>query len=258
MFSLRDHPNRWLRFLKRRPRFPKRRGLAARRTGIRAALKQSGYAIDLLLERRLWLFIIVDAMLYLGGLIDGLVASGELIVIYHQTFLIPCLLLELPVLARVVALERQAGSLDLALSVPSTERYFARRMVPVCAFFFGQGWLALMPGWLLLGADRGWDLTRALIQSLVISLVLGIVTLFWAVRLKTAGAVFMASLITTFVLLPWILESPFLRWSSGRMLAGIPAGVFFWLWSMTILILTATILYFYARERLRRPETMLV
>ncbi|MCP4657430.1 MAG: hypothetical protein GY856_18650 [bacterium] len=243
MFSLRYLPDRW-------HRFAERHRLAARTTGIRAALKQSAYAIDLLLERRLWLFLIVDVLLYLGGLIDGLVASGELVTLYHQTFLVPCLVLELPVLAGVVALERRAGSLDLALAVPSTERYFARRMAPVCAFFVGQGWLALMPGWLLLGADDGWDLTRAMLQSLVISLFLGIVTLFWAVHLKTAGGVFVASLITSFLLFPWMLTTPFLG-RSGRVAAGT------WIWNMTVLTLTATILYFYARQRLRRPETML-
>lgn len=252
MFSPRDHPDRWRRFFERSRR-------ADRRPGLRAALKQAGYAVDLLLERRLWLFLIADVVLYLGGLIEGLVATGRLVSIYRMTFLVPCLLLELPVLSGVVALERRAGGLDLALAVPSTEGYFVRRIAPICAFFFGQGWLALVPGWLLLGADHGWDLARALMQSLVISLFLGAVALFWAVRLKTSGAVFMASLMTTICFFRWIHSSPFLsRYTFFRTLAGIPMDVLFWIRDMTILTLAATILYLYARERLRRPETMLV
>jgi len=251
MFSLRHLPDR-------RRRLVERLRLASRPAGIRAALKQSGYALELLLDRRLWLFVIADAVLYLNGLFIALVGTGEMMTIYYRTFLVPCLLLELPVLAGTVALERRAGSLDLALAVPSTERYFARRVVPVCGFFFVQGWLALIPGWLLLGERGGWDLVRAMLQSLVISVLLGTVALFWAVRLKTSGGVFMASLITTFCLLPWILSTPFLsRAQDWNRLAGSRQGVLIWIWSMTVLTLSAVIFYLYARERLRRPETML-
>ena len=118
-------------------------------SGFDVFLRQGRYAFELLLEKRLWLFLGADALLILNGLFRVLLETGNPFV---EMVLVPTLLLGLPALSGVVALERRAGSLDLALAVPSTERYFVRRLIPVCGFFILQGILSrvrnfTLPGW---------------------------------------------------------------------------------------------------------------
>ncbi len=221
-----------------------------------AASKRAGYAFQLLLDRRLWMYLAGDAYFIFVGLLVAIdsMGSGELLdQLYPRIVVAPMLVLGLPAMSGVLALERRAGSLDLALAVPSTERYFLRRIAPVSLFMIVQGWIVL------LFAARGWDLLRALYQSTVTAALLGALTLFWAVRLKTSGAVLVASAVSVGLLVPWIFYSPSTPFVEGAPLEllGIRLDVLGWAWKAAVETLAAAILFLYARTRLRRPESML-
>ncbi len=221
-----------------------------------AASKRTGYAFQLLLDRRLWLYLLGDAFFLFVGLLEAIENMGGadfLDRIYPLVVVMPMLVLGLPAMSGVLALERRAGSLDLALAVPSTERYFLRRIVPVCLFLTAQGWMVLA-----LAAD-GWELLRALYQCAATVALLGALILFWAVRLKTSGAVLVASVVTVGLLNPWIFYNPgtpFVPGAAGEFL-GIRLEILAWGWTAAVETLAAAILFLYARERLRRPESML-
>ena len=221
-----------------------------------AASKRAGYAFQLLLDRRLWLYLAGNAFFLFAGLLEAIDSMGGgdwLDRLYPRIVVMPMLVLGLPAMAGVLALERRAGSLDLALAVPSTERYFLRRIAPVCVFFTVQGWIVL-----LLAAD-GWELIRALYQATATAALLGALILFWATRLATSGAVLVASLITVGLLSPWIFFSPTARSTLGMPpeLWGIPLLILSWSWKAAVETLAAVILFLYARERLRRPAILL-
>jgi hypothetical protein len=221
---------------------------------VRARLWQARYAVELLLERRLWLFVALDAFLLLERLIAVLVIGGKVADVYRSIAVLPMILIGLPATSTAVALERRAGSLDLALAVPSTEGYFVRRVAPVVGFLTLQAWLVLS-----FAAD-GWELVRALLQSAVVGLLVGALALFWAVRLTTAGGVFVASLVSVGLLGGWIFSTPVIDRSgpAADRFAGVPLPLLGWGWDVLVLLLAAVILYQYARVRLRRPETLLV
>jgi hypothetical protein len=218
------------------------------------ALAGARHATGLLLEGRFWLFLVADlTLLFMAFLsIAGEGARGN--AVYGNLVVLPLILLALPALSTLVALERRAGSLDLALAVPSTESYFLRRAAPVATFFLLQGWL-----FLLLTFERWEDLLRGLAQSLVITLLLVGLVLFWGVRLRTSGAVLAASWLSVLLLSHWVFIGPALDTSMGppERLLGIPLPLLSWYGNLLVLLLTTVIVYLYARQRLRRPESML-
>ena len=219
-----------------------------------AAAVQARYGVQLLLDRRLALFLTVDVMLLLYSILDILGAGAKPKDVFQGMVVFPLLLLGLPALAGVLDLERRAGSLDLALAVPSTERYFLRRAAPVCLFFVLQGTMVLS-----FGLDHSGDFWRAWVQSLVLVPLVVAVVMFWAVRLRTSGAVLAASVGTVAVLARWIFRDPTFERHVGipEFLLGIPVPWLGWWWNLGVLT-TATLLFFvYARQRLRRPEAML-
>lgn len=223
----------------------------------RLIARRAGYAFHLLLEQRLWLYLVGDAFFLFIGVLEAIDAMGGgdwMDRIYPRVIILPMLILGLPAMSGVLALERRAGSLDLALAVPSTERYFVRRIAPVCAFMMMQSWIVLV------FVTEGWELARALVQSTVLCLLVGALALFWAVRLATSGAVVVASLTTVALMSPWIFFSPATRVAIGvaEDVWGIPLAVLAWCWKVAVGALAAAIFFLYARERLRRPETLLV
>ncbi len=215
---------------------------------------QSRYAFELLLERRLWLFLVADVLLLLTSFLAILSGGAKPYEVYRQAVVLPSLLIGLPAMAAVLSLERTAGSLDLALSVVSTERYFIRRLLPVGLCLLAQGWLVLV-----VALESSGDLLRSMFQSLVVIAFLGATTLFWAVRLRTAGAVLMASWMTVLATSKWVLFDPTIATSGGahERLLGVALPVVDWFWNTVVLVVTTGILFLYARERLQRPETLI-
>lgn len=225
---------------------------------MRNALRGVRLSLELLLGRRLWLFAAIDAAVILSMVLKMLVGDGgEPAGIYNWVILMPFLLLGLPALSGQVEVERRAGCLDLALSTPGAVDYFVRRAAAICGVMALQGWALTVADWLY--EDRGFPLLAPLAQIAAVTYLLGALTLFWAVRLKTAGAVWLASAATLVVLAPWFFRNPIpgrYFTSYGRWLPGLDEAIP-WLSSLAVLTTAATILSLYARRRLRRPESML-
>ncbi|MEO1366582.1 MAG: hypothetical protein AAFX50_05360 [Acidobacteriota bacterium] len=226
------------------------------------------YAFSQLLERRWWLFLTLNLVFVSGGYIKATVSGAPIDEVYFQSVLVPSLLLAIPALSGLLAVERRAGSLDLALSVPSTERYFLRRAAPVLAVLAAQGFFLLTLVWLENGGGfRGalgktsvlMTYARALAQTVTLLAFLGGSALFWAVRLRSSGAVTVACALTAFLFLPWLTTSPQTIPETGipEWVFGVPLGSILWTLSTLWVAAAATILYLYARQRLVRPETML-
>ncbi len=230
------------------------RWLQAARRLAPGAWRQARYAFELLLEGRLWVLLLLDAFLLGTGLLESLVEGGRIGAMYLRLVLVPTLVIGLPAMSTVVDLERRAGSLDLALSVPSAERYFSRRLASVGGFLLLQGWLALIL------SSGGWDLARALVQSATLVLFLMALTLFWAVRLSSGGAVLAASGLSVALLSKWLLASPGIDRSvpEAWQWNGVSPALLAWAGNVMIVALAALLLFQYARQRLQRPESMLV
>jgi hypothetical protein len=224
---------------------------------MRSALRSLKLSLELLLGRRLWLFAGIDALVILSAILGMLLGDGGTPVsIYNWVILMPFLVLGLPALSGIVEVERRAGCLDLALSTPGAVRYFVRRAAAVCGFMTAQGWLLAVLDWLYEG--RKLPLLAVLSQIAAATLLLGALALFWAVRLKTAGAVWLASMVTLALLRPWFFRNPIPAYTEqfGSWLPGRDESVP-WLASLAVLGLATTLLSLYARRRLRRPESML-
>ena len=224
---------------------------------MRSALRGVKSSLELLLGRRLWLFAGIDALVIGMALLDMLLGDGGAPAgIYTWVILMPFLLLGLPALSGIIEVERRAGCLDLALSTPGAVGYFVRRAAAVCGVMAVQGWVLTVLDWLY--EDRKFPLLAPLAQITAVIFLLGAVSLFWAVRLKTAGAVWLASMVTLVVLRPWFFRNPipsvFSRY--GAWLPDFDEGLP-WLGSLAVLATAATLFSLYARRRLRRPESML-
>lgn len=224
---------------------------------MRRRLRTLRLSLELLLGRRLVLFGVLDALVLGWAFLAMLLADGEPETLYRMVVLLPFLLLGLPTLSGLVVLERRAGCLDLALSAPDAEGYFLRRTASVCALMAAQGWAVMLAGWLF--EDRGFPLLVALSQVAAVSLFLGAVALFWAVRLKSAGGVWLASMGTIVLLKDWFFFNPIPSryWSSFGPLLLAAEESLPWLASLAVLAAATAIFYLYARRRLRRPESLI-
>lgn len=214
--------------------------------------------LDLLLGRRLKLFLIADAIAILWALVAMMLAAGdEPRAVYTQVVLFPLLILGLPALAGLVEVERRAGCLDLALSAPAVESYFLRRAGAVSALMALQGWALILLTWFHEG--RWFPVLSSLTQVLVVAVFLGALALFWAVRLKTAGGVWLASIATTIALKPWFFHNPVPDRHYGVHQSLLPTeeALLDWVVSVAVLGAATVLLYFYARRRLRRPELLI-
>jgi hypothetical protein len=226
---------------------------------MRRLLRSVRLSLGFLLGRKLGLFLAIDVLVVGSSLLQMLLNPSEQnpMAVYHYLFLVPAAVLALPALAGIVDLERRAGCLDLALSAPDAEGYFLRRAGAVCGLVAAQGTVLVLIGGLCLG--RSFPLLPALLQIVVASAFLGAVSLFWAVRLRTAGAVWLASAVTVGLMSRWFLFDPTDRKFGAAHRLLLPDGeeALPWLASFAVLALGATLFYLYARRRLRRPERLL-
>jgi hypothetical protein len=214
--------------------------------------------LELLLGKRLKLFAVADVVIILWSLVDMMLGAGdEPDAMYRQVVLVPLLVLGLPALAGLVEVERRAGCLDLALSAPAVERYFLRRAGTVSALMAVQGWTLILLTWFKEG--RWFPILSCLTQVTVVCVFLGALALFWAVRLKTAGGVWLASIATTIALQRWFFHNPVPGRHFGVHQGFLPneEALVDWIVSVAVLGAATLLLYFYARRRLRRPETLI-
>jgi hypothetical protein len=222
------------------------------------ALRSLRRTLDLLLGRRLKLFLIADVIIVLWTLVAMMLEAGdEPQTVYAQVVLVPLLVLGLPALSGLVEVERRAGCLDLALSAPAVESYFLRRAGAVSLLMALQGWALILVTWLHEG--RWFPILSSLTQILAVAVFLGALALFWAVRLKTVGGVWLASIATAIALKPWFFHNPVPDRHFGVHQSLLPReeALVEWIVSVAVLGAATLLLYFYARRRLRRPELLI-
>lgn len=218
------------------------------------ALLRIRHSVALLTERRVLLFVCLDALFLFAGVLIGLnSAQGSSPDMWVPLAVLPLLIVGVPMLADSVAVERRSGTLDLALTSPGARFYFERRVLSVCALLVAQAWLAML---LTRLAMNRFPLSGPLLQSVVVSLFIGAVTLNWAVRLRTAGAVMFATYLTAIVFFPWLFSNPI---HPPESMNGPMTALDLWHWTQNNLVLlsSAGVFYAYARQRLMRPELII-
>lgn len=218
--------------------------------------------LRLLLGGKLILFVFLDALILFNAFFEVMSEGGGINLVYVRVVVTPALVLGVPALSSVLALERSSGSLDLALAVPSTERFFLRRASSVVLVLGVQSMLLLVLAYLerasslsAIFAELG-DLARALAQAAAVLLLLPAVVLFWSVRTRGAGAVMVGSAATLLVLMPWLSRLPDPVRGIETFL-GLPMWALSWCLDFSLLVAAILVFGLYARERLRRPERLL-
>jgi hypothetical protein len=210
------------------------------------------HSVALLTERRAVLLISVDALFLFAGLMMGLMGgTGSAKDLYAPMFLMPALLIGVPILADVVAVERRSGTLDLALTSPGARFYFERRIASIAVLMVIQGVVAMLFAFLAL---QRFPLPVAFLQIVIVSAFLGCVVLHWAVRLKSAGAVIFATYATALVFTPWLFSRPVYPYAPKPM--DLP-DVIDYCQQNLVLASAAAILYLYSLQRLSRPESII-
>ena len=220
--------------------------------------------LELLLEGRLLLFLIGDFLAMVWGIFSALLAGGKIDKVYALGVLLPTLPMLCSALSSVIALERRAGSLDLALAAPSPTRFFLRRLWPPLVLAWLQGNLVLLLAFfeahrldeIFAGHLRQ---TGSLLRaSVLVLLTVAAINLFWATRLRSGGGVFVANLLSLLALSPFLFHPPILGPKRQH-----PADLFdvyhaelVWLWPQVVLILTALLFASAGLARLRRPEVL--
>ena len=211
-------------------------------------------SVELLLERRLLTVIVVDVLVLLQGLVVALVSNGEPRSIYMGVVIVPYLVLGVPILAHAIAIERRAGSLESVLASPSAHAYFLRRYVAFCALLTLQGWIVMIATWCM--PSRPFPLPFVLIQALLIAALIGAVSMFWGVYLRSGGAVIVAVLVTLLAMARWVFDDPLPTEPGGRFLPRL-AELPEWIRTNLVLAVAALIFYLYARRRMLHTEQLL-
>ncbi|MEK6375249.1 MAG: hypothetical protein AABO58_21450 [Acidobacteriota bacterium] len=212
-------------------------------------------SLRLLTERRAALFISIDALFLFAGIMIGLAGTGSVTEFWLPLFLMPLLVVGVPMLADTVAVERRSGTLDLALTSPGARFYFERRVAAVVTVAILQGWLAMILVRLTTRSEP-FPLSGPLAQTVSVALFIGAAALNWAVRVRSAGAVMFATYATAAAFSPWLFANPMHPPTTmdGPMTAGDIIG---WSQNNLVLLAAATTFYLYARQRLARQEAII-
>lgn len=230
-------------------------------------LRRAVADLELLLEGKLLFFLVADFLLVAYGLVLALVSSGKLPKIYQMAVILPMLILLVASLSAVIALERRAGSLDLALAAPDPTAFFLRRAIAPLLLVLVQGWGVLLLAYaerhpladLLAGRLAGWEvMARAFFGSLLAAFLIAAVTLFWATRLRSGGAVAGATAGTLLFFLPFLMTSPELPPPQlfPKNVYEANAHLADWLWPMAVMTMATLLFFGAALDRLRRPELL--
>src|SRR5437016_3527559 len=203
-------------------------------------------SLRLLTERRAALFISIDALFLFAGMMIGLAGTGSARDFWLPFFLMPLLVVGVPMLADTMAVERRSGTLDLALTSPGARFYFERRVGAVVAVAVPQGWLAMTLVRLTMRSEP-FPLSGPLAQTVSVALFIGAVALNWAVRVRSAGAVIFATYATAAAFAPWLFGNPIHppTTMNGPMSAG---DIIAWSQNNLVLLAAAATFYLYARQ----------
>jgi hypothetical protein len=222
--------------------------------GVRAQLRRIRLSIALLTERRAALFAGADVLFLFWGLMTTLSAgNGSGSTFWYPMFLWPVLCLGVPLMSDAVGIERRAGTLDLALTSPGARLYFERRVGAVGALLVLQGWSTMLLARMLTPA---FPLSGPFLQVVVVTLFLSAVTLSWALRLKTPGAVTFATYVTALLFAPWLFSNPVHPPTEMDGPMKLPDYLDYFKHNF-VLGVAALIFYLYALQRLSRPERII-
>ncbi len=213
-------------------------------------------SLRLLTDRRAALFVSIDALFLFGGLMIGFSgASGSVREFWNPFFLMPLLVIGVPMLADAVAVERRSGTLDLALTSPGARWYFERRVAAVVGMMVLQGWVTIGIVRVTMRSEP-FPLSGPFVQAISVALFIGAAVLNWAVRARTPGAVMFATYATAAVFAPWLFSNPIHPPTSmnGPMTVGDIIG---WAQNNLVLVAAAATFYLYARQRLARAEAII-
>lgn len=227
-------------------------------TEARAAGRRFLSLLRLQIGGRWALFLAADALLLGAGLFDALVGERDSAsALYVYVVLAPALLLGIPALSDLVALERDAGTLDLLLSVPRAGRELLQRGLLVATLMLAQAWLVLVASWLF--GEHAFALLPALTHSAAAFTLVTAAALFWATRLESAGAAGTATLTTALALAPWFFDTPTDPVASAGGNAWLPGAeaALAIAADVGVLLGVAGLLMLAARRRLVRPELLL-
>jgi hypothetical protein len=222
------------------------------RERVAVALRRVRMSLLLLTERRVALYIAIDAVVVLAAVVRGFSGGGAAPSFYPVLVLTPLLAIALPMMADCVAVERRAGTLDLALTSPGSALYFERRIAGVALLAIGQAWLSLAVPWLLV---EHFPLSGPMIQIVVVTAFVSAAALNWAVRLRSPGAVVFLTLLTCLAFAPWFFSNPVRPIDVTHGPMAFTDYVDF-IRRNAVLALAAMALHVYARQRLARPETL--
>ncbi|HKR67075.1 MAG TPA: hypothetical protein VJZ00_25335 [Thermoanaerobaculia bacterium] len=218
-----------------------------------AQLTRIRLSLALLTERRVALFATMDGFFVFAGLSMALASDGSGRRFWFPMFLLPALLLGVPMMADAVAVERRSGTLDLALTSPGVRLYFERRVASVSALIIAQGWAGML---LARSVTPAFPLSGPALQIVISTCFITAVTLNWAVRLKTVGAVAFATYATAFAFAPWLFSNPV--FPPTEMNGPMKAADYFEYFANNLVLAAAALLfYLYALQRLSRPETII-
>jgi len=227
-------------------------------SGLRDAARRWMDLLRLQIGGRWMLFFVADAVLILAGIFSALVGEGDsMSQAYFTVVVAPALLLGVPALSDLVALERDAGSLDLLLCVPDAAHHLRARALAVTGLMLIQAWLVLLATWA--GTGFAFALLPALLHSAATFALVGAAALFWATRLESAGAVGMATFATALALGRWLLEAPLAPRTAVGGNAWLPGGEFLLDTAAGSLVLATSALglWLAARRRLARTALLL-
>jgi hypothetical protein len=120
-----------------------------------------------------------------------------------------------------------------------------------------QGWLIVAFVWY--ADERSFSLPLMLLKIALVCALLAAAVLFWAVRLKSAGATAIATVLTILALWPWVIANPIPVCEEAGPGCWLPPArvTLDQMKAMVVIALSAVLFYLYARRRLRRPEGML-
>jgi len=210
-------------------------------------------SIALLTERRIGLLLTVDGLFFFFGFLGAVEGTGSAKEFYLLLFLVPALVLGVPILSEAVVVERRSGTLDLALSSAGSDSYFQRRIGSFALLIVAQGWFGVL---LARATIQGFPLSGPLVQIVVVTLFLATAVLNWSLRLRTMGAVVIMTIASCLALAPWFFSNPihpyaeFARPMNAEEIAA-------WFRTNLVLFGGAVVFYLYAVKRLMNPESIL-
>ncbi len=229
--------------------------LATRR--IPAVLARIRVDLEVQLSGRASLVLLADVGLVLWSVFAVMTGGAFPQLVYRLSALLPVVLLLPAAASSSLALEREAGNLELVLALPSPLQLFSERIGWLVLGVVAQGAALMFASWWIAG--RRFPLLPALLHLVAAAVCAGATTLAWAATIPSPPVVFVASLLSLLALNHWLLYVPIPDSAEHLPRALLPdlestldvLGVSGFLLVLTVLLLA------HVRRRLKEPMGLL-